>query len=1624
MDNTLVLCGGTGAHVSVALLRLHTLGYALGFFDLGDRPFDFPRLFLVDQDAGDGRERAETAWQVARGLVARHPGRYAWQAATGNPRGPELQEVTPLPIGPEQDWYKPPHSTLATRFERSPLLAVLASPRQRQIDYSKGMMGSPAIGSLLFRLKQYDERGRDLNHDETYSQMLNRQGRVVVAGSGVGGTGASVGPTLARRLAERPGRQVMAVMILNWFQFVEDQSEGDEERRAKAQLRNRIMRENANCALEFYGKSLAREVAAVPVGMPERCLVRRHFTADLSQPLEESYVHAVAALCSLRHFLAEPHYGPGLYIMGAVESGRLDARTAIPGGTLQDLANQAATQADLLATWQRVLASGQTGRVTPALYAAVEAVAEPAQVAAHLAEELDHYRQQLAWMSDKLGIAAHPDHELTREVAGRRRLREGRQGLGLPAAADPQAVAAALFAWTARWIRETASAANGLRVAAGGVHGGQWPDLRYEGVAAAAKKNGDLTRFPDANIAAVLEAFVDRRHLSANGWPHPLAAADYFRHVLQHGDKVAMRQLELMLAGLVAGVLELRPLGAPAAAGAVSLEGLAAEYRREGFEGLAELGLYVRERAGALVGFNSPHTLLCPVPRLDDENDELWQRLWTLLSGASDGARWSEAISPHPWREHDLAVLQVRSWLELLKRTHEGTPPAWTRAFETYGGAANVAFGAGQFLPVYWEAGGTTRTLKVSLPTHDDDEVWVPPPGTAILDESEVLSRVPELGVLRDGGRELFSMVELVMPERSGKVRAWWQEHLTQLRQLGKLDVCSRTEAGALIVGLRKEGVLHVAVFANSLVLRRSAIQIASCTPLRQEPVPGSQRADGEMLYPDIPLKADYLDLVEAPAGGDLLALVRTGDDLRSPEWLPRVGRDGQGRPLVRWNLKLRGRAEPLPVEVRFDSDDAITKAHRAHIMVWPRFRTLSGAGWRTYYLYERCSDPRLFCDTLWLDAAAGSGVPARLRLRRSDGVVTPYPLSFRTGTEPAHTGGPPVALSLRNVKTDEEQGLYLVHLESLPESPLGVAIGVDFGTSHSVAAVSTGGDAPTQVKLTPDLARAGGPRGLTLHLSERYSHIVDPQEKAGLLANGSWLPTYRERGDGILPSELLLTGRNLEAAKSQKVDGWQPLRDFTIPPIDIARADLARWVLTDFKWDTGSDFFRGREAELREHYLGLFLELVLAEVVMHHVKGLPTQPVKLTFTYPLRSDEAQVVSLRNSLKRLLRRGSESFGLRLELADDIGLFDESRAARLTTESSGEVCLVADLGGGTLDLFIAAYEGDLGPAEDGRVAASEVADSARLGGNLLLRHLAEHAEQYLPRDGGWTQGDARERETKLRAWMRSRGASGLFGTKASDGLKLEEMGVKSFLRPAQGERARHLLDRYFRLIVEYMARNLVAFLVQQWFPRIDPQYHDRLKISVQLRGNGWRLRYQQESYEDATRAIQEDVRRRVEQLWTKVEGNNYPVPGANKWGSVAHYAVADPKAAPVKNVVGRAMSHEQALARWYAHTLVDLEVRRKEKPARVPWHSPVPFMTGGTRRVELHALAPELVLSSEMHDDQVVIADLEAPLQGRVNEALQRDGRVDPGTGTYLAPVASLVWEAVFASPQFWPDTKA
>lgn len=1626
MDNTLVVCGGTGAHTALAFLRLHTLGYALGFFDRSGRRPDFPTIYLVDQDANDGIEQRPTAWQLTKRLVALHPGRRDWTRTINRAEPPDLVTVTPLPVGSNESWYERPNNNLANRFESSPYRDALTSPRQQSIDYSKGMMGSPAVGSLLFKLKEYDHDPARLNHDRTFGRLLEAKGRIAVAGSGVGGTGASIAPTLAQRLAtslESSGAgEVMAVLLLEWFRF--DEGEGDAEIRGRAQRRNRRMHENAHSALAYYGQNLARTVATVPIGLPKANLLSRTFTGDTAQPVRESFVHLVAALAAYRHFLAERPYSPGLYIMGAVERGRLDGATAIPGGTLQGLANQAATLVDLLDAWRRTLVQPHGGRVRPAIYDAVAAVSsDPERVADELEKEVVHYREQLDWLEHAIGVKPAPNRTFTREALSRKRLAEDRKSLPLDVDATPEVVASALFHWTADWVREEATTANGLIREAAPVGGGHWPDLRNaDGLGVSATTNGDLSRIDDANRDVVLGSFVDPAAVSVNGWPDSIAAASFFREAVRQREPVAMRQLELLLVGIVSGELELRRidggLGDPVG---VTLERLVAEERRTESAGLAEyVVVKTSSGGGRTIAFSSPHTLFAPVPAIGgDEADEVWGPLWRELSGASDGEHWTKAKDPASWGDaNDNVILHVLSWIDHLKKIHRGQAPPWTRAFEhRRGKEAGVPFGTGTQLQVLW-GGADERAPRVDvhLPTTEVEE-WSPPPGTPRLDEAVLFARVQGLRELRDSdGALLYQMVEFQAPDRRGRLRGWWSEHLDLLKRRGDIHIWSRDAEGAVVIAMVDSEGLKAATLADSRLLERRTVAIKSTVPFRQEPVPGSVRAADSLLWPDLPIHSDYFDLLETDDGRHLFTALAGGEEgIDLVQWRPMVRHDDLGRLVATWRLRMRGRSEPFVVEVRVEAPRETQGHHWAHWMVWPRFRTRRGDGWRTYYVYQRSSHPRLRADALWL--RGGAEQPSLSVSRAPEKDVPSFPVRYRTeGLHPVHDGGPPLAFVQRDPR-DGEQGLYLVPLDVVPSSPLAIEVAVDFGTSHSVAAAKLAGEKSAQpVRLAPELS--GGTRGLSLHVSEHWGHVSAPAEKAGLLAEGAWLPTYTNgRGApvGLLPSDLIFR-EEVKPVQAESIERWTAGHDYRIPPLHIGRSDLSSVLVSDFKWEAGVSVFRGKESVLQAHYLSMLLELVLAELIADRYRAFPAAPINLTFTYPLRYKRDQVQRYAQTIDRVLARVRGGTGLDLQLEDGIGLYDESRAARLAGERFGEVILVADLGGGTLDLFLSAVD------KPG-VEFPQVTDSARLGGNFLLRQIAENPDGLLPKDGNWNASDARDTEAKLRAWMRTAGAPSLFGIDSSgDRPALPAMGIRGFQRAADADQARHLLDRYFRLIVEYLARNLAAYLAHHWYPRVLPEDRESLQISVQLRGNGWKLRYQHESYTQATGAVQELVRERVLALWAEVAGERYPAPDRDElWAAAAHHAVGDPKIAPILTVAGKAKRHEDAESEGRSHTPVDVRVHTKQGRVDVPWGASIPFDTDGSKHVEVSALSPPVPMSRKSAGEGVVLRELNALRQSRINGALQDEGITDPNTGEYRAPIGPLVWETIFDTRYFWPE---
>ena len=1640
--NTLVVCGGTGAHVALALVRLHTLGQPLGFFrDADGEPLAFPTIYLVDQDSGPGDQEA-TAWQLTRRLVDSHPGRHDWRAAIGRPAAPELKIVTPLPLGRDRAWFDPPYDTLGRRFADSPYLELLTSQAQRDIRFSHGMMGSPAVGSLLFRLKEFDTKsgGAGTNHDGTYRELLGRRGRVAVVGSAVGGTGASVAPTLAQRLAA-DGADVMAVMVLNWFRF--EQEGLDEATLEKAQRRDRSMVDNANAAFAYYGQALARRVATVPVGAPDAAIAFRRYTSDTQQPIRESFIHGVAALCCLRHFLDRDPCGPGLYQMGAADPTQLGGGNYLPGGagndSVQSLANQAANLVELLEVFAGTL-SERRGRgpfrVAPAICTETGRLASPQRVGPALSRLVSDYRKHVdEWMQDVLGVAPRPDLSLTQEALSRTRLatrrlvRARRDDMG-----GEDAAALALLHWTADWLRDHAPGSGAAELVAPPAGGGRgyWPQLLgQDSLNVAAEKPGGLTQVSDQNIQGTVQGFIHPERVAENGWPDPMAAADYFRHAIEHDRPTERRQLAMLLAGLVMNDrLTLRDIAPRTNPPRLSIDRLVDEYRKE-LPGLARVAVVYRRRDGEVVlGFNSPHTLLCPTPIADDEKREAaWGALWQALTDSERPREWrTEAMAR--WRPAALALRQIRTWIANEKRMHGGAPPPWTQVFEDVAPAEPAAFGRGRTLSVFWGVGGDSL-IPIALPTTSRD-YW-PDEDTPPIAEDQLLTQTPALRSVTTDTGVTFEMGAFTLPLPNGEkqTRAFWREHLDHLQRIGAIAAFGVRPADRQLAILTADRQ-RAAVFDDVVLLDRDDLMVSDCAPLRQDPVPGSSAPPGQLRYPDYPLRADYLGLVETDDGRRVLDLLKQGqytEVLGSVDAARPTIDETPGRPKATWTLRLAGRSDPLAITLPVPQ----VEPSRAHWMVWPRFRSREGRYWRAYYVYEHCTDEKLHLSTLWFNPDDGS-----VRRCAAPKEAGAHPVHFTDGDRRAHTGGPPLAFSLENPQSGQELGLYIVRLEPLGRRQGDVRVGIDFGTSHTVAAVQTDGRKGL-VELPAELAPARrGP--LTLHVSEDWSHVAGADGEPGLKALGEWLPTYTDEVapkemQGLLPSELL-TIAPLAALGADDPARWQPGRDCVIPFMDMQRSDLADHLLADFKWRASSEAFRGREPALREVYLGMALELVMADVVWRRLEGLPMR-VDFTFTYPLRDSSGHVQDYQRTLRRVLDSGTRSLGCEFGLTDDIGVYNESSAAKGGTDVFGEVCLVGDLGGGTLDLFISANGEPF-------IDFEEVADSAKLGGNELLRTMAKHAARFVP--SGWSR-DPDEVQTQLRAWMRSKGSARFLG----DGEPERHRGldVAGFSEPGAANAARALIDRYFRLVIEYMARNLVAYLVRHWYRRVlkqRPDDHERLDVLVQLRGNGWRL--WPGTYGEIERRVARHLEVRVGELWRDRAGDRDAWRGLDDlwrkhdlWKETAGEsgngpAVGppactpeespdeNPKAAPICSVVGEALPHEKIRARARSYALVQIEVMTHRPPVgegdgpRIRWFDRLPAPIGEDEaKVEFHRVEPPFPLShADPGGARRELDDLEPDLKKKINEDLDKLGI--RSEARFEAQIAPLVWEQAFRSKRF------
>ncbi len=1550
--------------MALAFMRLHALGDPLGFFRKGTESMDLPAVYLVDQDRGDGTDAGRTAWQEFRRVLDGHPAH-----DDVDPRA-----LTPLPVGADQNFLADGMTNLMRHYSDSDYLDCILSPEQRIIEFSRGMMGSPAVGSLLFKLKSYDTRSDDpdVNHDAVYHQLLNLKGRIAVVGSGVGGTGAAVGPTLAEELSGVDERKVMAVMLLNWFEF-DELHEQIGENLYRAQRRNRMMRENAHSGLRYYGKRLAEHVAIVPVGIPDAAMAQRVFSGDNHQSKLEAYPHAVAAICCLRQFLDADTYSNGLYHLDAEDPFRLSSGIGLPGGgTIGDLAAGGKTLVATLEIYQKVLGgSSDTAVVKPIFCELLEGRRQEA------AEELDklrsHYSDNLKWLVDKMLKGESPklvQGSFASEAAIRERMRNYR--LESSRLVPPGRVASEIFGWLAEWVREKIPIST--PAVAQDVY---WPEMfDDQGLALSPRKSGELQKVSKSNVQTTLDSFVDRSLIAQNGWPHPLAAVDYFREAVSEKPKdqpIAIRQLELLLLGLFVGELELRR-NERQDKRLMSLDGLVDDHRRNG-GGVHLVGQALKRtgQAGVVMGFTAPGTLFCPVPDLPDSE---WSRLWDSLTGKKD-TDWKAPKSS--WGRASSSVRRIRAWVEACKRRrpHE-TPPPWTRIFD--GIQPRPGYGGGAEVEVRW---GGNELVKFFLPTRDEKDL---PSDAKNLERADLEKFLHKCGEVTTGGGRKFRRFKFEIAD-NGKKHGIWDDHLRHLQKVGDIEFfgedAERSEVYAVIWLETRE--YRLVTLPDTLVLRRGDIGIRSCVPMEQRNIPNGDTPGG-LLYPDYPLRWRYFDLVmpqgaQSESEESVLDILRRGDVSAKPKQ-PEVSESGQE---ATWSLRMRGRSDSVDFAVKLEISDP---KHSAHWMVWPRFHARN---WKAYYVYHHCTNPNIGINALWLNYKESRVALFRTEVKygRSN------PIRF-SQPDARHKAGPPVALCAS--MANDEIGLYLVRLDRIGSAAAPVQIGIDFGTSHTTAALKLG-DQEMPVDLSPELLSKEGKHKLVLHVSENMDHIENEDED-GPLIRGTWLPRYvkKQVGDlkGLWPSEIL-TIKEVKTLKNEmpNIQNWKPGLDYVIPPVGLLRRDLPGHKIGNFKWNTSTDF-HGKESELRKIYLDRIVEQVLAEVFVRC--GRPTDAVRFTFTYPLRTPSKDVKEYRQMLNAVLDDGSESLGCTLALHDGVGLFDESRAAKVGTGLSGDVSMVGDLGGGTLDLIISAVGEQF----------EDTADSVKLGGNVLLRLIAD-GEKMLP--AGWGDDD-KARFANLTAWVRTKGLTGLFGADEERVKDCSELGVRGFDDSISPKKGQILIHRCYFLIVEFMARNLTAYLATHWLPKATDR--KRLRIRVYLRGNGWKLWH--ENYNEIGRSVQKRVMEATQRLWPTLEVD-FAFPGNSKW-EIDHHEVGQTDRAKrdvVKEIVGRSRDPESVQNKWFSHTLVQLEkVEEDGRRETTKWYDRIPFRTGGKgTNVELSEIHPEIPLSSLCAGKPEMVVKLPVNLTRRINRNLRDKGElVGDAQLDYQAPIAAWVWEAV------------
>lgn len=544
--------------------------------------------------------------------------------------------------------------------------------------------------------------------------------------------------------------------------------------------------------------------------------------------------------------------------------------------------------------------------------------------------------------------------------------------------------------------------------------------------------------------------------------------------------------------------------------------------------------------------------------------------------------------------------------------------------------------------------------------------------------------------------------------------------------------------------------------------------------------VPRLLDAEGRPLLPDLPLRPEYLHLLEAGTG------------------TPRVVAD---RYCI--TLKLAGQPLPVDVTVPFFKNARIDAIRGLRVALWPRVPLKE---WRFFLLGAWLTDAARMLDDGQITITPV--VPPDDRrpddrplqdavLGRQAGADTPVPADRSV----RQVLGRPSHVAVRYLGADrmEAGGCFTVEKADRnagdPSRP--VTLGIDFGTSNSYVAFQPPG--------MSDEAREVVWGDLDLVLVNGAPRAVGNQ------APETWPPIrgYQPSGS-CFPSSLVTLRPTAECNPDPQT--WSFGEDFGVGPIgeDLQYKEAIHTV-SRLKWGathTGGSLANDAPRRL---YLEALLLLTLANLCQR--RGDDTvhfRQVSVYWSYPLAFEEPdyreQARKQQDAFDAACAHVSAWTGFRVQ--HQRGKDEATVAGQGSIGQSATDALFVDMGGGTVDVFFVEHRKDAGPLDPTWCHARS---SFLFAGDDFVHMLCEGGYLAL----GWS------RERFLRS-VRSQETLGDRFANESLNDKFREM-------------ARARTEMFFDYLCEYLSRLVAARLLDSSTFRLRGSEYT---VEVRLLGNGW------------------------------------------------------------------------------------------------------------------------------------------------------------------------------------------